>query len=164
MQQQTNNRGGQAVAAGEEGPTLGSVASRWKHNSTSETADVKAWCGATRGPGSGDLTAAVSPPHHSHSRLTYALALTPVTSCRSVRRKPVEFDGRVAWEAYLAQFELLADAQGWDDAEWALQLVSCWRGPALGVLGHLAPAQRMVHMSVVEALQRKFGKHDQAEV
>ena len=46
---------------------------------------------------------------------------------------PAEFEGWVAWEAYPAQFELLADAQGWDDAEWALQLVSYLRGPALKV-------------------------------
>ena len=57
-------------------------------------------------------------------------ATASLSSSPCVRRKPAEFDGRVAWEAYLAQFELLAAA---------LQLVSCLRGPALEVSGHLTP-------------------------
>ena len=171
VQQQTSNRGGQAVAEGEEGSVWVPITSKWRRGSIeSEPADVRAWGGASPRPGSGERTDAASPP--PHGRRTPAPALTPPrspppplgTSGGTVRRKPAEFDGRVAWEAYLAQFELLADAQGWDDAERALQLVSCLRGPALEVLAHLAPAQRMVHTSVVEALQRKFGKHHQAEV
>ena len=78
-----------------------------------------------------------------------------------MERKPAEFDGRMACEAYLPQFELLAYAQGWNDAEQALQLVSYLREPALEVLAHL---QRMVHASAEEALETKFGKHHQAEV
>jgi len=80
------------------------------------------------------------------------------------RRKPSEFDGKVAWEAYLAQFELLAGAQGWDDDEKALQLVSSLRGAALEVLAHLTPSQRTVYSNLVGALQRRFGHHQQAEV
>ncbi|ROT64722.1 putative nitric oxide synthase-like [Penaeus vannamei] len=79
-------------------------------------------------------------------------------------RKPSEFDGKVAWEAYLAQFELLAGAQGWDDHEKALQLVSGLRGAALEVLAHLTSQQRTVYSHVVGALQRRFGHHHQAEV
>ncbi|ROT62946.1 hypothetical protein C7M84_019192 [Penaeus vannamei] len=78
-------------------------------------------------------------------------------------RKPSEFDGKVAWEAYLAQFELLAGAQGWDDNEKALQLVSGLRGAALEVLAHLTSQQRTVYSHVVGALQRRFGHHHQAE-
>ena len=29
-------------------------------------------------------------------------------------KNPAEFDGRVAWEAYQAQFKLLARGQGWN--------------------------------------------------
>ncbi|MPC47414.1 hypothetical protein E2C01_041159 [Portunus trituberculatus] len=58
------------------------------------------------------------------------------------RRKPSEFDGKVAWEAYLAQFELLANAQAWDEDECALQLVSSLRGAAFEVLAHLTLVQR----------------------
>lgn len=82
----------------------------------------------------------------------------------SGRRKPSEFDGKVQWEAYFAQFELLAGAQGWDKSECALQLVASLRGAALEVLGHLTSRQRTDYHSVVEALRRKFGNYQQAEV
>ncbi|MPD06810.1 hypothetical protein E2C01_102638 [Portunus trituberculatus] len=35
-------------------------------------------------------------------------------------RKPAEYDSKVAWESYAAQFDLLVAAQGWDQAEKAL--------------------------------------------
>lgn len=87
---------------------------------------------------------------------------TPVAP--SKKRKPSEFDGKVQWEAYFAQFQLLADAQCWDKSESALQLVASLRGAALEVLGHLTSTQRMGYQSVVEALRRKFGNYQQAEV
>ena len=101
-----------------------------------------------------------SPPPACHTPRCYH---TPPAS-PAHRKKPADFDGKVAWEAYLAQFELLADAQGWSTSERTLQLVSSLRGPALEVLGHLTPAQRLVYASVVEALRRKFGHHQQADV
>ncbi|KAG0715491.1 hypothetical protein GWK47_011819 [Chionoecetes opilio] len=104
-----------------------------------------------------------------------AVALRGVTECRAVtshqpcysqpsRRKPADFDGKVPWEAYKAQFEILADAQLWSVEERVLQLVSSLRGAAVEVLGHLTPAQRASYQCVVDALQRKFGHHQQAEV
>ena len=59
---------------------------------------------------------------------------------------------------------MLADAMNWDEAERCLQLVSCLRGPAMEVLGHLSPKQRASYQCVVEGLQRKFGQQYQAEV
>ncbi|MPC72202.1 hypothetical protein E2C01_066499 [Portunus trituberculatus] len=59
----------------------------------------------------------------------------------SVQRKPAEFGGQVAWEAYQAQFELLAQGQGWGDQEKALQLMVSLRGPALEILAHVMLAQ-----------------------
>lgn len=89
---------------------------------------------------------------------------SPQSPRRSVRRKPAEYDGKVAWEAYVAQFEMLATAQGWNDAEKALQLATALRGQAVEVLGHLSPAQRASYQGVAEALKRRFGHHLQAEV
>ncbi|KAK4309251.1 hypothetical protein Pmani_019103 [Petrolisthes manimaculis] len=117
----------------------------------------------------------VTPP--SHRRLS-APVLTPPASPSSSpppqmpmlmgdysrRRKPAEFDGGVAWEAYQAQFDMLANAQGWDEKERVLQLVACLRGTAVEVLSHLTPRQRMSYQCVLEAMQRKFGQHQQAEV
>ncbi len=76
----------------------------------------------------------------------------------------MEYDRKVAWEAYVAQFEMLASAQGWSEAEKALQLATALRGPAVEVLGHLPPAQHACYGSVGEVLQRCFGHHHQAEV
>ena len=89
---------------------------------------------------------------------------SPSASRHSVRRKPAEYDGKVAWEAYVAQFEMLASAQGWSQEEKALQLVTALRGPAVEVLGHLPPSQHASYTSVAEALKRRFGHHHQAEV
>ena len=80
------------------------------------------------------------------------------------RRKPQEFDGRVSLEAYLAQFELLAQAQGWNKLEMAVQLVSCLKGPAVEVLSQMTSAQRTSYSQVVAALERRYGHQHQAEV
>ncbi|MPC87890.1 hypothetical protein E2C01_082770 [Portunus trituberculatus] len=69
-------------------------------------------------------------------------------------RKPAEYDGKVAWESYAAQFDLLAAAQGWDQAEKALQLATALRGPAIEVSGHLPPTQRASFPDIAEALRR----------
>ncbi|KAG7169885.1 putative Zinc knuckle-containing protein 2 [Homarus americanus] len=45
-----------------------------------------------------------------------------------VKKKPVEFDGKVSWEAYQAQFELLAEQNGWDDKQCAVQLATSLKG------------------------------------
>ncbi|KAK3895965.1 hypothetical protein Pcinc_000349 [Petrolisthes cinctipes] len=117
----------------------------------------------------------VTPPSHRRLR---APVLTPLASPSSSpppqmaipigdyprRRKPAEFDGGVAWEAYQAQFDMLANAQGWDKKERVLQLVACLRGIAVEVLSHLTLRQRMSYQCVLEAMQRKFGQHQQAEV
>ncbi len=71
----------------------------------------------------------------------------------------MEYDGKVAWEAYIAQFEMLASAQGWSEAEKALQLATALRGLAVEVLGHLLKVQHTCYGRVVEALRRRFGHH-----
>ncbi|KAK4322237.1 hypothetical protein Pmani_007033 [Petrolisthes manimaculis] len=41
-----------------------------------------------------------------------------------IKRIPQKFDGKVSWEAYRLQLELLADQNGWDDRQRAVQLKS----------------------------------------
>ena len=82
----------------------------------------------------------------------------------SGRRKPAEFDGKVAWEAYQAQFELLAQGQRWSTEDMALQLVASLRGPALEILGHLPPEHRSSYTRVAGAMQQRFGSPYQSEV
>ena len=110
--------------------------------------------------------------HHSmvsaldNPPMTYSPPPSPLAALdrHTGRRKPAEFDGSVTWEAYQAQFVMLADAMDWDEAERGLQLVSCLCGPAVEVLGHLSSEQRSSYPCVVEGLQRKFGQQYQAEV
>ncbi|KAG0714605.1 hypothetical protein GWK47_013784 [Chionoecetes opilio] len=80
------------------------------------------------------------------------------------RRKPQDFDGRVSLEAYLAQFELLAEAQGWSLWERAVQLASSLKGPAVKVLSLLTPVQRSSSTSIVAVLEQRYGHKHQAEV
>ncbi|MPC19700.1 hypothetical protein E2C01_012627 [Portunus trituberculatus] len=81
----------------------------------------------------------------------------------SFQRKPAEFGGQVALEAYPAQFELLAQGQGWGDQEKALQLVASLRWPALEILAHMTASQRSTYTTVAEALRRHFRSVFQAE-
>lgn len=74
------------------------------------------------------------------------------------KRKLAKFDGRVAWESCIMQIEMVATIQGRDEAECALWLVSSLREPALEVLSHLNPVQR-IYFCVVAALERRFGQH-----
>ncbi|MPC33357.1 hypothetical protein E2C01_026707 [Portunus trituberculatus] len=92
---------------------------------------IDGWCNSTT-PGSHTTFTSPSSPRPS---------LT-LPSHHTGRRKLVEFDGSVAWEAYQAQFQMLADAMDWDEAEHCLQLVSCLRGPAVEVLGHLSAKEQ----------------------
>ncbi|MPC77954.1 hypothetical protein E2C01_072424 [Portunus trituberculatus] len=64
----------------------------------------------------------------------------------------------------MAQFELLADAEGWNDQERDLRLVASLRGPAVGMLAHLTPTQRKNYFNLVGVLQRRFDQQQQAEV
>lgn len=80
------------------------------------------------------------------------------------RRKPQDFDGLVSLEAYLAQFELMAEAQGWSPWEKAVQLASSLKGPAVEVLSHLTSAQRSSYSSIVSVLERRYGHQHQSEV
>lgn len=88
---------------------------------------------------------------------------SPLTTWHSGRRKPAEYNRKVAWRAYSVQFEMLAAPQGCSEVEKALHLATMLQGVMAEVLG-LPPSQCILHESVVEALQRCFRHHYQAEV
>ena len=79
------------------------------------------------------------------------------------RPRPQVFDGGVSLEAYMAQFELLAQAQAWDEQEKAVQLAASLKGPAVEVLGQLSATQRASYDALVAALERRYGHQHQAE-
>ena len=87
----------------------------------------------------------------------------PASGATPRRPRPQEFDGRVSLEAYMAQFELLAQVQAWDEQEKAVQLAASLKGPAVEVLGQLNPTQRGSYATLVSALERRYGHQHQAE-
>lgn len=72
--------------------------------------------------------------------------------------KTPKFNGRGSWEAYRAQFELLASAARWSDATKALQLALSLTEDASACLLLLSPEERGDYTTLVGALQRRFGE------
>ncbi|KAG7168490.1 hypothetical protein Hamer_G002565 [Homarus americanus] len=72
-----------------------------------------------------------------------------------VKKKPQEFDGKVSWKAYQAQYELLAEQNGWDDKQCAVQLATSLKGAAMEVLSQLTGKERSSYMSLVKVLERR---------
>ena len=75
--------------------------------------------------------------------------------------KTPKYTGCSDWEAFHAQFELLADARRWTAEDKALQLALCLEGDALSCLLLLDPVQRRCYDALVGALKRRFGTWSQ---
>lgn len=105
-----------------------------------------------------------SPPPSVVSSVNHHPRLPPVLRTTSTEKKLAEYDGKVPWNAYQAQFEAAASRQGWSDAEKAYQLVTSLKGVAVEVLEHLTTTQLQSYSSVTGALQRRFGRRQQPEV
>lgn len=80
----------------------------------------------------------------------------PVLSASPIMKTP-RYDGRADWEAFHAQFELLAQASKWTAEVKALQLAMCLTGDALSSLLLLSPEDRCDYNELVGALRRRFG-------
>lgn len=104
------------------------------------------------GPSSGS---SVAPRHVGES----AAAACQVTA---VSVKTPKFNGKTAWEVFIAQFELLADAAGWDAKHTALQLALCLTEDAASCLLLLSREERGDYGALVGALQRRFGQYGQS--
>ena len=79
-------------------------------------------------------------------------------------QRPPPFDGKSTWEAYHAQFSLLAELNGWSEQRKAAYLAISLRGPALTVLTNLPEEQRKDYKTLSAALQNRFGNTRQAEL
>lgn len=71
--------------------------------------------------------------------------------------KPDKFNGEGSWSSYLAQFEVVADANRWTEEQRASYLVSSLRGPAVAILHALSPEERRSFRHLTDALERRFG-------
>lgn len=84
--------------------------------------------------------------------------------CDQMQVKTPKFSGKADWEAFHAQFELLAKAAGWSENNKALQLALCLTDEALSCLLLLCPAERDDYGALVGALRRRFGQCNQPGV
>lgn len=108
------------------------------------------------GVATGGDTGVKSPPIFPKGPVT---SPAPALSAASV--KTPKYNGGSDWEAFHAQFELLADARGWTEGDQALQLALCLEGDALSCLLLLDAEQRRSYVALVGALKRRFGKWSQ---
>ena len=76
---------------------------------------------------------------HGGAHVPVATSHVPVSA---VSVKTPKYSGRSDWEAFHAQFELLADAGGWTVEAKALQLALCLTDDALSCLLLLSPGER----------------------
>ena len=79
-------------------------------------------------------------------------------------QKPTIFDGRSSWEAYVTQFEIVAEINQWDGPDKAAFLATSLRGPALTVLSNLPSESRVHYPSLLAALESRFGNKRQSEL
>lgn len=84
--------------------------------------------------------------------------------CNQVQVKTPKYPGKADWEAFHAQFELLARAAGWSEDIKALQLALCLTDEASTCLLLLCLAERENYGALVGALQRRFGQCNQPGV
>ena len=79
-------------------------------------------------------------------------------------QKPTLYDGKTPWESYLAQFNIIADINGWCEQEKASFLASSLTGTALNVLSNLPPEKRQNFQSLVKALDGRYGNAHRTEL
>lgn len=79
-------------------------------------------------------------------------------------QKPPSFDGKSLWEPYIAQFEIVAGMNQWNDEQKGNYLATSLKGSALTVLGNLATETRQDYRALVAALESRFGAAHQQEL
>ena len=80
------------------------------------------------------------------------------------RIRPSPYDGVSSWDDYRAQFELVAELNGWDGRTKAIYLAASLQGPARATLGDLDPSKRKDFSALIEALESRFGSKHQTEM
>ncbi|KAJ7362160.1 hypothetical protein OS493_013252 [Desmophyllum pertusum] len=78
--------------------------------------------------------------------------------------RPATFSGNTSWEDYLAQFELVAEINRWNDSMKATYLAVRLTSPAQAVLGDLEPKARKNFAELTDALATRFGTENQQQV
>ena len=90
-------------------------------------------------------------------------ALSVNRDIRPIQRPPL-YDGKVAWPAYQAQFEIAAGINGWTESDKAKFLATCLTGPALSVLWNVPAELRGSYRHLCEALNLRFNDSRSGEM
>ena len=111
----------------------------------------------------------VAPADHDDCRDGHELplSLTAMTSMHGASRpqpRPSPFDGKMPWDVYHTQFELLAQLNGWSDKEKAAHLAVNLREDAATVLTNLPVAKRQDYAALKSALESRFGTKNQIDL
>lgn len=103
-------------------------------------------------------------PEHGSRLTSTSIRAADATVLNKLLQKPTTYDGSTLWESYYAQFEIVATINNWGDFEKAAYLATSLKGPALAVLGNLAPNDRQNLDVLVGALKNRFGSGHQTEL
>ena len=79
-------------------------------------------------------------------------------------QKPPSFDGKSQWEPYIAEFEIMAGMNQWNDEQKGNYLATSFKGSALTVLGNLATETRQDYRALIAVLDSRFGAAHQQEL
>ena len=87
---------------------------------------------------------------------------TPIVSKQWINegrpvQKPTLYDGKMPWESYFVQFNVITEMNGWQEHQKAAYLASSLTGTALNVLGNLPFEKRHEFKSLVAALETRYG-------
>lgn len=75
------------------------------------------------------------------------------------RQKPQPYDGKVDWQDYRRQFEIIGNRNGWNDNERADMLAAALRDDALPIQGVFPFGSRIDYSSLCRALEQRFGRN-----
>lgn len=84
------------------------------------------------------------------------LKCVPVTSRPTIKLST--YDGKTSWQVYKTQFEIVANANGWDSVTKACQLAASLRAEAADILQTLPEEQRLDLNALSSALELRFGE------
>ncbi|UYV74279.1 K02A2.6-like [Cordylochernes scorpioides] len=76
---------------------------------------------------------------------------------RILKITPPTFDGQSSFGNYMRQFEAVSLNNGWGEAERAINLIVALRGPALDLLQTIPEQDQRSYVSLVSALELRFG-------
>ena len=105
-------------------------------------------------------------PSHAEGLLLHEQPSRPNTqeSIHKPNVKPPTYDGSCSWLDYFAQFEMVGELNAWSNGVKAMYLASSLRGDARAVLGDLNQNARRNYTMLVNALDRRFGAENKAEL